>query len=51
MGQPPRRADRMSLKIFDNRLFRVRVSTVATDYKGKNLPSAQRYSVVAELMR
>jgi hypothetical protein len=40
----------MSLKIFANRLLRVRVATVRKDYNGKLLPGPQRYSVVAEVI-
>jgi len=49
-GRPPRRHDRMSLRIFDNRLLRVRVVTVTTDYRHRICPQSRWYSVVSEVI-
>ena len=49
-GAPPRRTDQMSLRVFENRLFRVRVTTVTKNYQQRPLPPALRYSVIAEIL-
>lgn len=50
-GQPPGRRDRVSLKVFQNRLFRVMVKSVVPLFAdGTPKPPLFHYSVVAELL-
>jgi hypothetical protein len=49
-GRPPKRNDRMSLRIFENRLLRVRVVTVKTDYRQRTRPPSRWYSIVSEVI-
>lgn len=49
--QPPGRRDRLSLKVFKNRLFRVMVKTVTPTFEdGRPKPALFHYSVVTELL-
>ena len=49
-GRKPDRFDRMSIKVFKNKRFRVRVRTVAKTAKGiKRIPELQ-YSVIDEIL-
>jgi hypothetical protein len=49
-GIPPSRGDRMSYRKFTGKLFKVRVSTVATDAYQEKLPPALQYSKVAAIL-
>lgn len=49
-GIAPSRGDRMPLKKFTGKLFRVRVSTVCTDAYQEALPPALQYSKVAAIL-
>ncbi len=49
-GKPPGRRDRLSLKVFKHRLFRVRVRTVVPRFEdGTPKPERFHYSIVSEL--
>lgn len=50
-GHPPGRRDRVSLKVFKGRLFRVKVKTVCPMFEnGKPKPEQFHYSIVSELL-
>ncbi len=49
-GRRPRRADRMSTKVFRNKLFRVRIRKVVKTAKQIDRTLEQQYSVVDELL-
>ncbi len=49
-GTRPNRANRMSTKVFRNKVFRVRMRTVRKTSKQLDLTAAQQYSVVDELL-
>lgn len=50
-GQPPARRDRITLRVFKNRLFRILVRTVKPRFQdGTVKPESFFYSVVAELL-
>lgn len=49
-GYAPQRGDRMSLKKFKGKLFRVRVATVKADAYQEQLPQAMYYSKVAAIL-
>lgn len=50
-GQPPGRRDRVSLKVFQNRLFRVMVKTVKPTFEnGTPKPAFFHYSIISELI-
>ena len=49
-GCAPRRGDRMPLKKFKGKLFRVRVATVKTDAYQESLPPAMHYSKVGAIL-
>lgn len=44
------RTDRISLRDLKNHVFKVRVRTVSTNYKGKPLPAFLHYSVVDDVL-
>jgi len=47
---PPRRRDRLALRRFQGKLFKVRVATVRTAADGVDLPSGLRYSKVSAIL-
>ncbi len=50
-GRPPGRRDRLAIKVFKHRLFRVRVRTVRPRFEnGTPKPARFHYSVIAELL-
>ncbi len=50
-GRPPGRRDRLAIKVFKHRLFRVRVRTVRPRFEdGTPKPDRFHYSVIAELL-
>jgi hypothetical protein len=49
-GRRPTRADRMSTKVFLNKIFRVRIRIVRKTAKGIRRTAEQEYSVVDELL-
>lgn len=50
-GRPPGRRDRPSMRVFKDKLFRLRVRTVIPRFEdGKPKPTQFRYSVVSELI-
>jgi hypothetical protein len=50
-GRPPGRRDRLPLRVFRQRLFRVRVKTVRPAFSdGQPKPDRFHYSIVAELL-
>jgi hypothetical protein len=49
-GRPPARGDRMALKKFKGKLFKVRVSTVVTDAYQERLQPGTQYSKVAAIL-
>ena len=49
-GRKPTRYDRMSTKVFQKKLFKVRVRTVKASSKQRNLTPEQHYSVIDELL-
>src|SRR5574337_259617 len=50
-GHPPGRRDRVSLKVFKARLFRVKVKTVCPTFEnGRLKPERFHYSIISELL-
>jgi hypothetical protein len=49
-GRPPGRHDRMSPRIFRNRLLHIRTRTVTTDNRRRAKPHDQWYSVIDEIL-
>ena len=49
-GTRPKRRDRMSTKVFRDKVFRARMRTVTKDANQRDRTSAQQYSVVDELL-
>ena len=50
-GKPPGRRDRLTLKVFKQKLFRVQIRTVQPTFQdGSPKPSQFHYSIVAELL-
>lgn len=49
-GEAPKRADRMSPRLFVGKRVRVRVRTVVKDHQGDALPSGLQYSVVGKIL-
>ena len=49
-GERPRRRDRMSTRVFRDKVFRARMRTVGQDANKQPLAPAQQYSVVGELL-
>ncbi len=49
-GTPPRRREKLALKKFKHKLFRVEVTTVKTDRDGHPLPVSLRYSRVSRII-
>lgn len=50
-GKPPGRRDRLSLKVFKHKLFRVRLGTAQPRFEdGKLKPQQFHYSIVSELL-
>jgi hypothetical protein len=44
------KATRVTPKLFENKLFTVKVRTVQTDEKQKKLSRSERYSIVDEIL-
>ena len=49
-GGPPSRRDRMSLRIFEGALVRVRLKTSTTDYRGRLKPEAMWETVIEDIV-
>ncbi|MEW6455343.1 MAG: hypothetical protein AB1410_01335 [Acidobacteriota bacterium] len=49
-GIRPRRNDRLSPKIFLNKVFKVKVETVKRSYTGESVPEYLQYSVIREIL-
>lgn len=50
-GHPPGRRDRISLKVFKGRLFRVMIKTVSPTFEnGRLKPERFHYSIISELL-
>jgi hypothetical protein len=49
-GRRPPRSDQLSARIFEGKLFKVRVATVKHDSRQRPLPEEARYSVVAQIL-
>ena len=49
-GRLPRRKDRISTRVFKNKLFRFQTRTVVKDGYGKPRPTADYYSVIDKLI-
>ena len=49
-GAPPKRRDRMSTKVFRDKVFRARVRKVTQNANKTSRTPAQQYSVIAELL-
>lgn len=50
LGQLPKRRDRLSTKIFRDKVFRARVRTVVKDAAGRTRPRGSQYSVIDALL-
>lgn len=50
LGQRPKRRDRLSTKIFRNKVFRARTRTVTKDSKGNERPRTDQYSTLDTLL-
>ena len=49
-GDPPKRGDRMSTRVFKGKIFKLRLRTVATNARQEQLAPEQQYSVIDRLI-